>query len=340
MNIEFLLSFQDNEKLKNFSLNIIESENYNTWNKSLYKNDKNKYYKKIPVKKDLNITIVNKFNLILNKLSETNFNNIINEFIENINYLTFEEYEELQKTIYIKILSEINFIKIYFKFIELINYIYSNVLGYNLNYFINIINSKFHLDYLSIEILDINDKFYFINEINILESRINNIEMIKQLYKYDLINKIEFINYEKLLLNNSKFIADIYYWKPDMNEENILKLNEILNNDLCIRDKILIQNLIHNANKTELDYLLNDYLMENNNNIVKIIEYINLQCIDGISKINFCKSVIELYNENNNIILLDLIKKLLNEKIFNKIDLSNSLKIIKNKDIDKYFNLL
>ena len=73
--------------------------------KSVKKNNILKNYK-IQNKKD---NISNKVILILNKLSETNINNLVLEFIDNINQVDQENFDEIQKTFYFKIINEINF---------------------------------------------------------------------------------------------------------------------------------------------------------------------------------------------------------------------------------------
>ena len=286
MNIDYLLSFKNHIDVQNFNINITDDNLFKN-----YKYDKNKYYiKKQPLKKDTT-TIINKFNFILNKLSETNFNNIILEFIESINYITIDEYNDFLKTIYIKILSDINFINLYLKFIELINYIYYNVLNHNLSFLINIVNKKFNLDYLNEKIND--DNYNFINEFDNPTYRINNIRLIKNLYNYELISIESYNSYEDILLTSNIYIADIYYWKPIMNEINIVKLHNILSNKLNIRDKVLIENLLNNNNNTELDYIIDNYIT--NNIIDEIINYINNYCKDNISKTNLCKNIIEIH---------------------------------------------
>lgn len=335
MDIAYLLSFKDFVEVQNFSLNIIDSNINSNLYKNYYKNDKNKYLKKPftnPIKKELaSIPIVNKFNLIFNKLSETNFNNIIIEFIENINFLTVEEYEEFQKTLYLKIISEINFINSYLRFIELINYVYNNVLNYNLNYLLELVNIKFELDYLKTDFN--NEKYNFILELTNNDNRINNIILIKNLYNYELISHDLYQYYENILLDYSqnKYISDIFYWKPIIDESNIIKLKNILSNNLNIRDKILIENLLNNDNKIELDYVIDEYCI--NLNYDKFFNHITTSDSykDNISKINLCKKILELHLEKKSEnILLNLLKKLINNKILHKNDILNSLKLIKN----------
>ena len=72
--------------------------------------EKNKFYKKSSTIKNFKIKIIkdkksNKINLILNKISENNINNLIIEFIENIKITSIEDYHEFLETIYCKIIS-------------------------------------------------------------------------------------------------------------------------------------------------------------------------------------------------------------------------------------------
>ena len=105
-------------------------------------------------------TIENKINLILNKLSETNIDNLLFEFVDNINQVTEEEFEEIQKTFYSKIVSEINFIKIYLHFLKYIGFLYNKVQNFNLKYFIDIVYNNF---------ININDDESIFNKILIDE---------------------------------------------------------------------------------------------------------------------------------------------------------------------------
>jgi hypothetical protein len=149
---EFLLlkSNIDFQKLDNPILDFL--------NKLFCQFDKNKKHKKLrkPVSNILKNqriqtkkeTITNRVNLILNKLSESNIDSLIIDFLENINQIDLETFEEIQKTFYLKIISEINFIKIYLQFLKIIGYIYEKVQNYNLSFFYSLIEIKFKSDYL------------------------------------------------------------------------------------------------------------------------------------------------------------------------------------------------
>ena len=320
MDIEFLLQFKNHNEVQNFSINLP------TYHQPKCKIDYNKKPQLKQTKKENDIPIVNKFNLILNKLSETNFNNIVIEFIENINYITNDEYEDFQKVIYLKILSDFNYINLYLRFLELINYVYNNVLQYNLEYLLMIVNLKFKYDYLNENITD--DKYIFIT--NLIQHRTNNIILIKNLCNYQWINEISF--YENIILDNKNYIEDIYYWKPEMNDININKIKEILLTNLTIRDKVLLENILTNSNNTEFDYIINDYI--DNNDMTNILNYINNNCIDNISKIKLCKNIIDKYMElNKNEKIINLLKELLKRKMIHKNDLN--IKNTYNNDINQ-----
>ena len=78
----------------------IEKRNKNKNKNNVLKNQK------IQTQKE---NITNKVNLILNKLSEKNIDNLVIEFIENIRIQSSDEYNEFLRVFYLKILSEINF---------------------------------------------------------------------------------------------------------------------------------------------------------------------------------------------------------------------------------------
>jgi hypothetical protein len=89
--IKYFLSFKNKDEcMKLDDNNILEIFN------SLFPNKKksNNILKihKFQNQKD---NIINKVNLILNKLSENNYDALITDFITNINQITIEEYNEI-----------------------------------------------------------------------------------------------------------------------------------------------------------------------------------------------------------------------------------------------------
>ena len=228
----------NNEILKKLNILFPDVEKRN---KNKYKNNILKT-QKIQNQKE---NISNKVNLILNKLSEKNIDSLIIEFIEKINQVSNETFKEIQKTFYLKIISEINFINIYIEFLKIIGYLYNQIQEYNLSYFFEIVESKFKNDYTTFEI---NNNINFLNELNSETNRTNNLILINTMIEYKLISN-EIYNYcDEIILNQTLFLSDIYYWfnsknRKLTNHEN-LKIKELLNKNITPRDLILLKNLL------------------------------------------------------------------------------------------------
>lgn len=166
--INNFILFKNNSKNINLNKNIFKLFNnlflINNCNKISIKNINNKN------KNQFKDNFLNKLNSILNKLSHNNINNLVIEFIDNIGGINITDFEEVQKILYLKIINDINFISIYLNFIKIIIYIYNKVSNYTFKFFIDIVESKFKLDYLNINISD--DKLKFIyklcDNINVL----------------------------------------------------------------------------------------------------------------------------------------------------------------------------
>lgn len=196
-------------------------------------------------------SLINKINLILNKLTTNNINNLILDFITNINYISNIEFNDILKIFYLKILNDINFIKIYLEFLKSIVYIYNNVFNYTFEFFINIIEIKFYIDYLDYNIteLDIYNDIIFLESLNTENKRFNNLVLIKKLVEYNFLSNDLLLYCDDIIVKQKKYLTDIYYWYTDrkniLTKSNINILEDLLiTNNLPIRDKILLQNLI------------------------------------------------------------------------------------------------
>jgi len=302
-------------------------------NSSLLKNQKIQIHKKL---------LVNKTNLILNKLSELNMENLIEEFIKSINNVSQEEFEEIQETFYIKIILDIKFLKNYFNFLIYIVYIYNKAYNYNLNYFINIIQTKTMLDYNeSFEIIP--EKYDFLKDFVSEEKRINNLIILNYLFeneyfKNELLNECTMI-----ILNQKKYYYDIYYWIKINKLVNINILDIINNNNISNREKILLYSLIDNE-KIEIEeiddekieeynLIINDYLT--NKSLEDICNYIKQ------NKKSFLEILIEnyfIYNSIKSKEIYNLFQKLLENNIYIKNDFMEIYNVIINnweeKNID------
>lgn len=205
---------------------------------------------KIQNKKEI---IGNKVNLILNKLSESNIDSLIIEFIQNINQLDLENFEEVQKTFYLKIISEINFIKIYLQFLKILGFLYQKVQGYDLQFFYSLVEAKFMLDYSDYDI-EAGSKLDFINEQDGESKRINNLILIKNLVENKMLNSNIYDFCDKTIINQSIFLPDIYHWysskNRDLSSSEIEHVKILLKKEgINSRETVLLESLINRKNK-------------------------------------------------------------------------------------------
>jgi hypothetical protein len=265
---------------------------------------------KIQIQKE---NISNKVNLILNKLSEKNIDSLIIEFIENINQVSLESFLEIQKTFYLKIISEINFINIYIEFLKIIGFLYNQVQEYNLSYFYEIIETKFKNDYTNYEI-NPNNNLSFINDLNGETNRTNNLILINTMIEYKLISNDIYKFCDEVVLNQTLFLSDIYYWfnskNRNLSASEIVKIKEILNKpDIIPRDSILLKNLLQEKqpnlsisnptivkpmHTTVVNHVSNQKEVEKVKPKVTPTNTINLECVHIIDEYLLFKSIDDL----------------------------------------------
>lgn len=352
--------------------------------KSLFNGiDKNKKHKKFAKKVNTNILknqtvqnnkdiISNKINLILNKLSESNIDNLIIEFIQNINQIDHDTFNEIQKTFYLKIISEINFVKIYIKFLKIIGYLYNKVQGYNLSYFYSIVESKFKFDYTEQFIIPSNLSYFIKNIINDTGHRINNLIIINNLIDNNMLAKSIYDYCDNIILNQEINISDIYNWfnlkNRQLTENEINNITIILGKNICSpRDVILLENLINKTNiientinhasnviqsytpvikydafNNQCNNILEEYLIENTLDDIKY--FIDTVCIDTNTKNKFSEYLFYHYfteNIDSSMIIFDLIKQIIKNQYLFKSNLSKGLLLFNNTwktQITKYIN--
>jgi len=331
--------------------------NYNKCGNQLLKNPK------MQLLKD---KIENKVNLVLNKLSEINLNNLLFEFIETINKINEIEYLEIQKAFYIKMQADISFVKIYLDFFKVISSVYKEVYNFNSDFFYSIVETKFYIDYKNIKF---SESFNFLNDYNDEIKRINNLTILRTMMNNNmLLQSIQSIIDSTILEQNNHY-ADIYYWfqNEKITPEIKDKIKQIIiNNTLPLREKVLLDNLvddnikiekkiniyhniesntnkspnlkIKNIDKIDIDTLkletvniIEEYL--NLDNIEDIKEFIEDRCKDALSKNKFCKYMFDKYFEislEKSIKILDLIKLLVKKQILYKSNLSRGVLLIYN----------
>jgi hypothetical protein len=375
MDIESFVSLKTLPELETLSNEIINIITILSNGKKIIKNNnKGNQLLKNPKIQLLKDKIENKVNLILNKLSELNINNLLVEFVETIGKIKEEEFNDIQKAFYQKMQSDISFIKIYIDFYKLISHVYILQFNYSNKFMINIIESKFLYDYYDIEytetynfLMEYEDANNFIISEN---KRINHLIIIKNMiYSNILNNNLENIITEKLL-QQKKYYADIYYWLQNKKLDDTIKLtikNIIMNNTLPLREKVLLDNLILDNKNTEVkgdvkslstpqikeqninsdtlaiesENVIEEYLFMESIDEVKI--FIDNRCKDAISKNKFCQYLFNKYFESNiesTSKMLEFIKTLVKKQILFKSNLSRGLLLLNNnwKDLVDDFN--
>ncbi len=276
--------------------------------------------------------IENKIILILNKVSCDNIDQLITEYLTNINIKNIKEYEIIQKVIYNKLLKDIDFINNYFTFVYKIFMINKKKLNLYPNYFIQILEYKIKYDYINNEQCSfiLPDKFKFLEETTNEINRLNNLRILKYFIDNKFFSESLDDVISNIIINQNKYIPDIQLWfrnKTILNNylniiKDKIKYNETNNK---LRNKFLLESLINNDNN-EQNYniemidtnnineqsVLNEDMMDiftiQVKNIIdeyiyiksieEIIEFIKDECKTPTNKNNFCKIVLNYYFNN------------------------------------------
>ncbi len=366
MDLQSFVSLKSSSELDNLSQQIINLINQMSGGKKNLKNHNNKGNQllknpKIQLLKD---KVENKVNSVLNKLSELNFNNLLIEFVEFLNKLNEQEFNEVQKAFYLKMQSEVSFVKIYCDFFKVIGNVYRDYANYNISYFINIVETKFKHDYLDMEIPEefdflkaLDDEDKDISEVK----RINNLNIINALLMTNVINKDLQSQLDSVLLKQTNYFSDIYYWyqNKDLTKETKQTIKNIItNNALSMRDKVLLDNLLEEevsqvkkqegkretkpvvkkeAIKTdtldiETENIIEEYIYLES--IDEIKAFIDERCKDALSKNKFCLYLFNKYfleSQENSEKLLSLVKSMVKTQILFKSNLSRGLLMLHSK---------
>jgi len=280
--------------------------------------------------------VENKVNLVLNKLSEMNINNLAQEFIESMSKINHNEYLEVQKAFYVKMQADISFINVYLEFFKIISNVYKEVFNFNSDIFYSLIETKFLMDYKNMKP---DESCLFLKDYDDEPKRINNLIMIRTMLNIGMFTPSFQGVVDNILLEQNYHFADIYYWfqneKLTTEIKNKIK-NKVTNNSLPLREKVLLDNLIDNKEKKPIDFnkltlsaesspktpapptnfinkskaknvINTDTLKLETENILD--EYLNLdslddmkefiedRCKDALAKNKFCQYVLDKYFE-------------------------------------------
>lgn len=252
MNLEYLLSFQKNEEVQN-----LDSDTLKLFTSLFLKNYSKKVKKKIikptnNILKNQKIQISkdktqNKANLILNKLSKNNFDNLIKEFIKTFQEIDYEEYKKILQVFYTKIVKDEKFSSLFLKFCIQISNIYNHFFEYNIDYFFDLIEKKTKYDYFNYKL---EPELSFLLKLDKEENRINNLKLIVLLIDNKLLDFKVIPEVSKMLINTNN-IPEIYTWfstkvvnKIDNIKKYNLDLKSKLTEDINNRFIVLLKNLM------------------------------------------------------------------------------------------------
>ena len=377
MNVDNFRIMKNSPELLELNVQINNLINLLYNNKKIYKNYSKSHNSilKNPKMQLLKDKIENKVNLILNKLSESNINILLSEFIESLGRINKEDYNSVQKAFYFKIQSDINFVRIYVEFFKIISNVYSNVLNLTPEFFYSIIEMKYLYDYKNIPL---QNEYSFLTDYSEESERINNLIITKNLLNLNLYNSSFKLLIDKIILDQNNYHSDIYHWFNNdklSNEYKEIIKKKIINNSLPLREKILLDNLLDNKEskenkiieiikplplmetkqkhikhvkeekvtidtlKLETENIIEEYLiMESIDNIKSFVQD---ECKDALSKNKFCQYIFFKYFESSNDIankILELMKTLVKKQVLFKSNLSRGLLLINSNWNDIYID--
>ena len=270
---------------------------------------------KIQIKKDLN---ENKLVMVMNKLSHNNINELVKEYLSTITISNEDEYYILQNQILEKMIKDITFIDNYIPFVIKIFSIEKYKLSLEPLLFIsNIYNIVNHLYYKSENTTNI--------EITDSENYRSSILMlIKKLIVFNFFNDNMYDYISEILLNQTYYKVDIYYWFDKISNKVLIKYNNdiIENINYCNlnnlkRDALMIESIVQNnkemsvhtnvsipknntitnkaiTNKTITNNTITNNTITNNTIITKPINKTIINKTDEIFTIS-CQNIIEEY---------------------------------------------
>lgn len=304
---------------------------------------KNNNLKNFKFRQDKN-KISNKIILILNKITEKNFENLLVEFICNIEIKSLNDYKIIQEDIFLKILKDISFIDNTINFVidifKIVNYLHD----YKPNHFFNIINNYIEEIYLK----SMSNEFDFFEKLYDENNRNSFIILLNKLIKINIIKK-EF-DFSNILLNQNEKIVDIYNWfiLNEINEDNKSKINNKLNKlFLSNREKILLTSLLENTETNTKNIIIDndEEILINNDTFIneitnlfdeyvwlkdenEIIEYLKESSLDFDSKNLLCENLLKYYftHFDSEIKWFKLINIIISKKLIFKSNLSKALK--------------
>lgn len=261
MNIDYLQSFQKYEEVKHLDADVLK-----LFSGFVNKNTMKKIKKKVVIKSNMNLlknsklqsskdTTKNKVNLIINKLSDKNINELIIEFIKTFQEVDQIEFNKIIEVFFLKIVNDEKFTNLFFDFFIRISNIYTHLFNFEIKHFVDLIELKIKKDYLDIEL---DDEYSILEKTTSEEQRISNLKLVILLINKSILNKKVIKKISEYLVNTD-YIPDIYKWfsnptikKNDKIESYNDTLKAKLSQDLNHRNMILLKSLL-DINRIEYD---------------------------------------------------------------------------------------
>ena len=261
MNIDYLQSFQKYEEVKHLDADVLK-----LFSGFVNKNTMKKIKKKVVIKSNMNLlknsklqsskdTTKNKVNLIINKLSDKNINELIIEFIKTFQEVDQIEFNKIIEVFFLKIVNDEKFTNLFFDFFIRISNIYTHLFNFEIKHFVDLIELKIKKDYLDIEL---DDEYSILEKTTSEEQRISNLKLVILLINKSILNKKVIKKISEYLVNTD-YIPDIYKWfsnptikKNDKIESYNDTLKAKLSQDLNHGNMILLKSLL-DINRIEYD---------------------------------------------------------------------------------------
>ena len=307
---------------------------------------------KIQNKKDLN---ENKLIRIMNKLSHNNCNELIKEYLLTITIIDITEYNMIIHEIIIKLINDIKFIDNYIPFIIKLFSIEKYRLGYEPTYFIETINTIINDIYINM-VDNMNNIITFDNEAN----RSAFLLLINKLIKYNFFNNEMYSYISYGLLNQHRYVIDIYNWFNYINNDiSIISYHNKIKEYImyCIknnmkREQLMLENLIDSTSKStntinNVNTIINnikhvdntdELFLVSTNNIIEeylylelieeVVNYCNNECNTIQYKNLFCRELIKSYLQASTIkqlSILTLFNNLIKSRVLFKSNISKGL---------------
>jgi len=283
--------------------------------------------------KKINLKNENLLSLILNKITLNNYQDKAKEYLENEFLGSNESLDSFTRQIYFKMITDEHFQYCYLKFYQIIISAY-NFYGikYDYSYLINLVETKYLMDIYNKDTLlgkiinkeiPSDRKFCYHNLVLI-------ITLIKEnILSYDLFNQIM-----KDFINNTHFSEELLVILKFYQEKQEEIISQLDLSKYSLRYQVILNEMLEKEEEVN-DEITNDKLKPKNDekdnlfrNIIEeylfieeideVITFIKKHLTTNLDHNKFVEIIIEIYLENENQNLLDLLMELYQKNYIKK----------------------